>query len=297
MSAKDRFVNLADDTDAYCRAFEAYRQRSEKLKLTNAFFRDSLGEHLRYVRPSNPMKVAGVGSGSGQKDIILFQQLLKAYPNRDIIADIFEPSPELLEIFKSSLEKAGLEARLTVNFHVKTSQQFRAEMAPGATYDMIYALEVLYYEDSIPVAIKEYFERISIGGMLMLSITTSNSGWHKIAKSYSLDGAQSKAFIGSDDVRKALVALPKEMGARWDEIQLPNACEVTPVFAEGDMTQEAYGLAEFASHVANFPKIATEEEMRKFKTHLKSSEVSEEREGRIYMLMPFTMSLVRKEKE
>lgn len=242
------------------------------------------------------MKVAGIGSGSGQKDVVFFQHLIDAFPNRQILVDIFEPSPELLEIFKKSLEEANLENRLSVTFHVKTSQQFRAGLKPGVTYDIIYALETLYYEDSIPVAVTEYFEHISEGGMLYMSITTSNSGWHHIAKSYSPDGAQSKSFVGSEDVRKALSALPKEMRASWDEIELPNTCDVSCVFSDDPADkEEAFALIEFASHVANFPTIATPEEMKKFKEHLRSFDVSDTTEdGRILLRMPFTMWLVRK---
>jgi len=291
------FCPLASDSEAYCRAFEAYRRTSQKLALTIQFFTEQLPAHLKKIVPEagKPIRVLGVGSGSGAKDIVLFKQLLTSFPGHNIAVDIYEPGKELTDLFRKAFDDAAFEPRITINFHLKTSQECRKERSVEDKYDLIYALESLYYEESIATALTDYTGRLTPSGLFIVSVTTSNSGFHQVAKIYSTDGQKADELIGSDDVRKAM---SKELGATFEEFELPNAFDVSPIYGKGEDKEEveqAYAMIEFVSHIANFKAVASSQEFETFKERVRQKDVSDiSSDGRVLLKMPFTFFLIRK---
>ena len=184
----------------YQRSFQAFIdnstvRRPAMLDFQKDGIRQAMLKIIDTVDIDEPLKVLGIGSGSGEIDLLILQTMTEVITAQKMKKPtihnvIVEPSSVLLDQFKmkasslpSSLESA---ANVSFEWHQKTFSEFSQETTiEKRSFDMIHFVHSLYYM-VVKATLQTCFEKWlkAEHGVIACYVQTEDSYFAKLSKKF-----------------------------------------------------------------------------------------------------------------
>ncbi|XP_072179833.1 histamine N-methyltransferase-like [Diadema setosum] len=176
---------LAADLAHYSKAYDVFVEKAGKHTSDRQWAEENfpalvvhkLGEN----RPSDhTLRSLGVGSGSGEYDIILLRMLSRRFARFNHV--VLEPARVYLEEFQSAAAKESSSGDWSVpgaaNFewHNETLEEYMAKKNDQSSegspqpFDFISAVHSLYYVDDLRAALQFLYDNLAPGGILLTTL-------------------------------------------------------------------------------------------------------------------------------
>ncbi|XP_071476280.1 histamine N-methyltransferase-like [Diadema antillarum] len=252
---------LAADLAHYSKAYNVFVEKTGKhtsdRKWAEENFPSAVVHKLGEIRPSDHiLRSLGVGSGSGEYDIILLRMFSQRFACFNHV--VLEPARVYLEEFQSAATKESSSADWSVpgaaNFewHNETLEEYMAKKSGQSNegspqqFDFISAVHSLYYVDDLRVALKFLYDSLAPGGILLTTLLkdTSSLNAHEFRK---------EDYTSSTRVKRIL----KELDIPFTISEQRVTVDITSIFDQG--SAEGNLLLDFLTHVGHFRESATKE--------------------------------------
>lgn len=191
---------LWESHEMYQRSHQAFIDNSTIrvpaiLNFTQDGIRQALLRIIENVDIDEPLKVLGIGSGSGEIDLLILQTMAELLVSQKkkkptIHSVIVEPNSFLLDHFKmkasslpSSLESA---ANVSFEWQQKTYSEFNQETTiEKKSFDFIHFVHSIYFSD-VEAALRSCFEQWlkSESGVMVCYVQTEDSYFAKVSKKF-----------------------------------------------------------------------------------------------------------------
>jgi len=265
---------LWESDEMYQRSFQALIdnstvRRPAMLNFTQDGIRQAMLKIIDKVNIDEPLKVLGIGSGSGEIDLLILQtmaELLLSHKKKKptIQTVIVEPSSLLLDRFKlkASSLPASLESAANVSFQwqQKTLSEFNQETKiEKNSFDFIHFVHSLYYLD-MKAALRTCFEQWlkAEHGVMVGYVQTEDSYFAKVSKKFKGKlscGSEVMSFYTNQEV----AAIAEENAWRYCiPVKEQFHINVTPCLRE-PTSPEADRLIDFLTQTQNFRANAEQE--------------------------------------
>ncbi|XP_071811070.1 histamine N-methyltransferase-like isoform X2 [Apostichopus japonicus] len=278
-----------EDTNHFNECHEAFALREKALDTftdwASTVFRDAVVSKiaLDYVKDGNTgrkrLEALGVGSGSGEIDIMFLEQMVKKYSN--IYFTSLELSSENTALFKSKVSRGTIE-NVTWDWKQLSWDNYRfynVKSREPKLFHFICTVHSLIYIRDVDQAVMNMYESLDDGGVLLMIVASEESGSYKLRTKfpqlYIEDGL---SHVSSAEVRKIL----KTHGIPHQILSQPSRVDITTVFQKG--RKEGSQLVDHLSKRVNFLKTASPRMVNEFISYLKSPQCSE-REQQSYLLV------------
>ena len=256
----------------YQRSFQAFIdnstvRRPAMLNFQKDGIRQAMLKIINRVNIDEPLRVLGIGSGSGESDLLILQAMAeftvsKKKKTPTIHNVIVEPSSSLLDQFKIRASSSSLESAANVSFEwqQKTFSEFNQETSTEKrSFDLIHFVHSLYYFD-IKAALRTCFEQWlkAEHGVVVCYVHTENSYLAKVSKRF-----KGKLSCGSERTsfctHEELAAIAEENSWNYCVPLKENfQINVTPCLTE-PTSAEADPLIDFLTHEQSFRANAEQE--------------------------------------
>ena len=223
-----------------------------------------LEDHTR-----KPLRVLGIGSGDGCKDICFLEVLSNGGPKiRDkyqLFQRTIEPNEESLETFQD--KSKYLPERLTSGADVKfewfpmTFQEYvKKEKKDDIKFDVVHFFHSAYYVDFETALVYCYEKELGSKGIIACAISHEESAFVRYSKEFSQQGLilNPGPYYSSKDITD----LAKKNS--WKYLECPGhyiACDITSIFDHSSV--EGNQLLNFLTHWVDFRATASQENRQK----------------------------------
>ncbi|XP_040213987.1 histamine N-methyltransferase A-like isoform X2 [Rana temporaria] len=221
------------------------------------------------------INVLGVGSGSGEVDLQMLSKIHDRYPGVSINNTIVEPNPEQLLHYKERVAKTPGLDHISFRWNKKTSTEFEMQVKEekhDTKYDFIHMIQMLYYVEDIPAALKFFISLLSAEGKLLIILVSGTSGWSSLWKKY-------RSRLPLDDRCLYITEMLSSMGAKYQSYDLQTDMDISECFVEGNRNGEL--LLDFLTEICEFKKNAPADLREAVIEDLKSSGCSSIRDGKV----------------
>ena len=191
-------------------------RRPVMLNFTQDGIRQAMLKIIDNVNIDEPLKVLGIGSGSGEGDLLILQTMAdfivsqkKKPPTYTINNVIVEPSSLLLNQFKMKASSLPLSLESAANVSFQWQQKTFSEFSQETTieknsFDFIHFVHSLYYLD-MEGALRTCFEQwLKAGhGVMVGYVQTEDSYFGKVSKSFKGKlscGSEAMSFYTNQEV-------------------------------------------------------------------------------------------------
>ncbi|XP_037612354.1 histamine N-methyltransferase-like isoform X1 [Sebastes umbrosus] len=272
--------------------FQVYLEQSGEHKAILQCLRNILPGELKRCRigaGKSSLDVLGVGSGGGELDVQLLSLLQSTFPAVLITADIVEGSAQLTE-FKALVAKTTNLQKIPFAWHFMRSENYEREIKANRgmkTFDLIHMVHMIYYVDNLADTIKFYHSLLKNNGRLMIIVSTANSGWDTLWKTYKeeLCIGRITEYCTSVDVTACL----KSLGLKYEEHVIPITVDISECFDPSSQTGEQ--LLNFFTMKDHFHQSFTPE-IRAGMLDLLRNKCSTEKDGRLFFNVDSSCILV-----
>ena len=244
-------------------------RQSAILSLQQDSAREALKKIIETVDPNEPLKVLGIGSGSGDIDLLILQILAEYFASQKnkkpaFQSVIVEPSSSLLNQFKAKVSTLPpllqqITASVSFEWHQKTFHEFHQATSDRNRFDFIHFIHSIYYLD-VEYALQSCFEQYlkADTGVIVYLIQTEDSYLAKVSQNFKGKlscGSENMAFHADQDI----VAIAEKHGWKYSvplkeqfEIKVTSCLSGEPT-AEGDL------LIDFLTQQQNFRATAEQD--------------------------------------
>ncbi|XP_033117911.1 histamine N-methyltransferase B-like isoform X2 [Anneissia japonica] len=271
MATSSKIATLMSDHERYVTTFAEYSKRCRKYEVLDKWISLSFPEKIVNaidVKEAEEFKMLGVGSGTGQVETSALKQLLTKWPM--INHTVVEPNSELIAQFKdlATREGNGLHG-VSFNWHNLTVEQFRHETSDQSKkYNLIMAVQILYYVDNVEEVLKYLTSLLEDGGILFVIMVAENSCFSRIAQKFPQLESEIQHAISSRHIEQMLTANQNEFKTYEIETKIDSTgC------LDGDSEQGDH-LIDFITQVAYLKKQASESLYNEIIEFIKSDNVS-----------------------
>ncbi|XP_071965561.1 histamine N-methyltransferase A-like [Antedon mediterranea] len=265
---------LSSDPDYYVKAFEERTKRQQRKNVlvdwTNQLVKNQLIGSVTIGK--RPLKVLGVGSGSGEVELGNISKLLEVFSSIEVT--VLEPSKKYIDIYKESLEKSKLKG-LTYQWRQQTLDEYRADVGASIKYDIIFSVNSLYYVDDLKDSLKYLYEILEHGGKYCVILVTETTGCYRLWKNFS-SLYQSVASFNQISSREVIDGL-KALNIGYELERTRNDIDVTECFNQGSI--EGKYMIDFLSQVVNLRESVSESTYWEFVDFLKNISALQEGYG------------------
>ncbi|XP_070553908.1 histamine N-methyltransferase A-like [Ptychodera flava] len=257
--AADRTIrSLYHDPEYYAKCFRKCAEKSSKFQaLAHWFdfiFPDVVFEKLKLVNSNSEaaFRMLGVGSGSGETDLMMISHLRKLFPSIQNVA--MEPTPDLVDKYRSLFkEKQHLLEGVETEWREQTLEGFQSSVGSTVSYHFISAVNSLYYVDDYRARLHFLYDCLEDGGVMLIIMLADDSGFARLWRKLPYLEDSRMKFINSEHVRKAL----DDMGVKYQSLRQRSRVVATECFKADS---EAGNLVlDFLTHVLHFRKTAPPE--------------------------------------
>ncbi|XP_071956497.1 histamine N-methyltransferase A-like [Antedon mediterranea] len=242
----------------------------------NSYFPATIMKEIQ-VEKEMELTVLGVGSGPGQTECLVLQQLLKQWPKiRDTVV---EPDLSYINKYQDlAALKPELIDKVSFEWRQQTLQQFRQETQdqPMKKYHFIMLFHVLYYYQDLADVLKYLMSILEDGGMILAMMESDDSCIPQIQRKL----AQFKNNIyplSTRDVEKALTKLQIQFVKHHIQLKMDATSCFDGKSKEGEL------LLEFLTKSAFFKETASKSLYCDVIEYLKSIALPESEDGKIWI--------------
>ncbi|XP_071488254.1 histamine N-methyltransferase A-like [Diadema antillarum] len=252
---------LTTDLAHYSKTYDVFVEKSGKYasdrKWAEENFPALVVHKLGENRPSDhTLRSLGVGSGSGDYDILLLRMLSQRFTRFNHV--VVEPARVFLEHFQSAVPKESSSGTRSIlgaaNFEWlnETLQEYMAKKsgrsAEGSPqqFDFISAVHSLYYVDDLRGALQFLYDSLAPGGILLITFKrdTSKRSMHGFRKEDHYNAADAKQILS-------------ELNIPYTISEQRIILDITSIFDEG--STEGNLLLDFLTHFCHFRETATKD--------------------------------------
>ncbi|XP_070553906.1 histamine N-methyltransferase-like [Ptychodera flava] len=152
MAAERTIRSLYHDPEYYAKCFRKFAEKSSKFQALSHWFdfifSDVVFEKLKLVniKSQSTFRMLGVGSGSGETDLMMISHLQKLFPSIENV--VIEPTPDLVEKYRSLFkEKQHVWEGVKTKWREQTLESFQTSVGSTVSFHFISAIHCLYYVD------------------------------------------------------------------------------------------------------------------------------------------------------
>ncbi|XP_049340654.1 histamine N-methyltransferase [Astyanax mexicanus] len=272
---------LVDDYSRYHQAFQLFLERSSEHQCMKDFIHGTLPDILARIESGqDTLNVMGVGSGAGEIDLEMLNQLHLKHPEAQLDNEVVEPCGDMIYKYKVLTSKTpGLE-HITFRWNTMTASEFEKnwkERNAEKKMDFIHMIQMLYYVKDPEATVSFFRSLLKKNGKLLIILVSGESGWGRLWRTYKAElcNADISQCITTGDIRTFL----DSKGISYQKHTLPSHMDITECFTEGDEKGEL--LLDFLTEVMDFSKSASPELKAGVLELLRHPDCSKEVDGRI----------------
>ncbi|XP_003726977.1 histamine N-methyltransferase [Strongylocentrotus purpuratus] len=277
---------ILNDLDYYSEVYQTYircsgRHGSIQEWVDTAFKEEVVEKLSKRCQSADPLKVLGIGSGAGNIDCAMLEQLLPTFPQ--ITNTILDPSEAQNDRFKKLVnEKEDTLKGASFEWKTETSDQYLDKIfsceggAQPPKFHLIHAVHVLYYAADLKQTLKRLHDMLEDGGLLFIIIVSRECTIIKVHENMNEIVTDLRPVLLTDEM----------IGATLDSQNMPYSGEQvtryikgTSVFKEG--SQDGDHLLDFLTHSKDFRKTAPDNLRESVLKYLRDPECSMEKDGEI----------------
>ncbi|XP_038068304.1 histamine N-methyltransferase-like [Patiria miniata] len=288
--------SLYNNPGHYDKAFKVFCTRSAQIRthsdlVDSVFSEVVVGKLQATLDGQEELRVLGVGSGSGEMDCLMLEQLKKRFPlinNR-----VVEPSLKMLVQYKAFAQaKAHQLHGVKFDFRQQTIEQYQ-EAGDGTKFHFISAVHSMYYVDNFDSSVMYLYDLLIPGGALLVILKPENTGWQRFLDRFpQLYG---RAGCDLQVTSRDLLNLLDRRGIPYTQHHQPTSCDITKCFDEA--SEEGSLLVDFLTQTVNFKETAAEDEQRSMMEYLASSDCSERKNDAILLIIGWDAVVIIKQQE
>ncbi|XP_033106312.1 uncharacterized protein LOC117108406 [Anneissia japonica] len=267
----DQLRSIFDDPKYYVKVFDERTKRQQRANALIEWTDDLVVNQLlgKLSVKGRPLKVLGIGSGTGAVEFSNILQLSKKFPL--IVTTVLEPAQNHIDEYKKLVEKESITG-LTHHWRTQTLHQYRDDVGTSAKFDVIFAVNSLYYVDDVEESLRYMYDILEVGGIMIVIVVAETSGVYKLWKNFSkIYESVSFQKISTSEIMESL----SNLNINYQLQRRRNDVDVTECFIEG--SQEGQYMIDFLSHVTNLRESIPESLYSEFISFLK--EISGPQDG------------------
>ncbi|XP_071792917.1 histamine N-methyltransferase B-like [Asterias amurensis] len=267
---------LIGDFDRYHRSFKAYARNSNRLQVTTNFIHTQLRQVMDSIKVNSGdvTRVLSIGPGDGEVE----DEILKVIRDRNefvhpVEATIVEPSVYMIEEHKNRVDTQGSQLRsISYDWRTETLKAYLENgVNDGVKFHFINAVHSVYYFQDLPGTLRDLYNRLEPGGMMLILVVTGTVG-AAFAERYHQPDTTSQ---------KVKASCVKENIPIAHESVIEERTDITDCFdPPEDMSEDGRLLLDFYTHVDNFTKTASPETQAEVLQFLKSDRFSDKKDGK-----------------
>nr|XP_054766441.1 histamine N-methyltransferase A-like [Lytechinus pictus] len=275
---------ILDDLDYYSEAYQTFTRCSAETGAIQDWVESSFKEQIVdklsvKCQSADPLRVLGIGSGAGNIDCAMLEQLLPTFPR--INNTIVEPSEAQNDLFKNLIKEKGDALKgASFEWSAETSDQYLDKaFSSGAQplkFHFIHAVHVLYYASDLKQSLKRLYDMLEDGGLLFIVNLSRNSTIIKVHRKMNEIVADMRPLLLTDEQIEA--ALDSQDMPHTGQ-QVDRYIQGTAMFGEG--SQEGDHLLDFLTHSKGFRRAAPDNLRDSILKYLRDPDCSIEKDGEI----------------
>ncbi|XP_038059460.1 histamine N-methyltransferase-like [Patiria miniata] len=293
--ASQSLPSLLKNPDHYLKVFNTYCSASGKFNVYQAwvdsehFSEAVVGKLQATLDGQEGLRVLGVGSGSGEIDCAILEQLLRQFPRID--NRVVDPSDELLGRYKALAESRAHQLHgVTCDWRQQTIEQY--EKAGDLTkFHFIGAIHSMYHadsEDALNSWLTYLYSRLENGGVMLIIMRTEDCGCTRFLNGCQLSFRDDFNDVTSGDVRSSL----DRLGIAYTQYRQPQRMNIATCF---DRASEVGNLLlDFLTFTVCFREAAPEDLQTRVMEHLASSDCSERNGDEIWLSLDWDAVVINK---
>ncbi|XP_033119550.1 histamine N-methyltransferase-like [Anneissia japonica] len=256
--------SILDDPDYYAIIYKIMKREMLPVsKWTDELFNNRIAAKLSVQ--NRDLKFLGVGSGSGEVELMNTLQLLKKFPKISITA--IEPAKDHIDEYKELVKKESSKVEgVSYSWRQQTLNEYRDEVGTTKKYDVIVAINSAYYFDDIEDTLMYMHDILEEGGILLLVLASENGVSYRIWSRFS---AFYKDFSFKKICSVQLTDVLKNLNLDYETARMRSGVNVTECFK--DSSQEGQHLIDFLSHVVHLRESVSSDFYTEFISFLKDS--------------------------
>ncbi|XP_072022612.1 histamine N-methyltransferase A-like [Amphiura filiformis] len=148
-----------------------------------------------------PLRVLGVGSGSGEIEIVFLNKLLLKFSK--IHTCVVEPCVNLLAQYQVKTKDKA--ANITFDWQNRTFEEFvKLQQGNSLKYHFISACNSMYYVKNLDEALQSLYDMLAPGGILLVTISADYFGIGKLWRKFRDFGFETASQDGSPESDSSL---------------------------------------------------------------------------------------------
>ncbi|XP_041482077.1 histamine N-methyltransferase-like [Lytechinus variegatus] len=261
--------SLVSDLDYYAEAYRSYAGfYSHKIKLyqkwaDDVFLPIAVEKLQEFFQGEQEFRILGIGSGGGEIDVCLLERLSARFSC--ISNTVVEPATDAISKYKALLdEKATSLPGVTTHLKQTTFEEFCAETRENSnssdsrpTFHLIHAISSLYHVDDFKKVIREMYEMLEEGGVMLVIVMTDDHVIYRMWDNFPfLVGQQQDALaknLSSKDITTAL----EDLGIAYS-VQTVN-CRTDAISCFNPESEEGGKVLDFLTNTIRFRDTAPAE--------------------------------------
>ncbi|XP_038077605.1 histamine N-methyltransferase-like [Patiria miniata] len=292
MASKMR--SLFHDPDYYVKTFHSYyadiyNKFDVHASWADRVFGEKIVPQIRVtLGEKEEFRVLGIGSGSGETDVIMLTKLLQRFPlinNR-----VVEPAEGHIAMYKALVQSKAHELHgVNCDWRQQTIDQY--EKAGDLTkFHFVHAVQSLYYVEDPDRSLMYLYNLVEPGGVLLVTLSSSEkSQTHRFR--VGLPSLQDDLFkhIATANIRDSL----DRRGIPYAEYAQPSRIDVTKCFDPS--SEEGAQALDVLTHIIKFKETASAELQAEVMQRL--AEFSDKRGNKVVMINDWDAVVVFKPME
>ncbi|XP_070560327.1 histamine N-methyltransferase-like [Ptychodera flava] len=275
---------LIYDPEHYTRSFEIFAEMSSKYQVLSnwcdSVFPDIVCGKLELVNAKfgSTFRMLGVGSGSGETDLMMILHLLKLFPSIHNI--VVEPTADLAEKYRGLVQaKQHLIEGVETEWREQTLEGFQNSVGSSVFYHFISAIHSLYFTDDLRARLCYLYDLLEEGGVLLIVIIAEDTGHVRVCKKFQHLESDYLMFPDADHVRKAY----DEMGVKYQCVRQRSRVLVTECLRAD--SEAGSLLLDFLLQVSHFRKTAPPKLQKEVLDYIESAVCCDSRDENEEMLL------------
>ncbi|XP_070574868.1 histamine N-methyltransferase-like [Ptychodera flava] len=289
---------VASNHQHYKRMYESYETLTDRFEKVNRYCSETFPEIVIGNFTSNQQqgetehpevfRYLGVGSGSGDSDVVILTQLAKRLPR--IEATITEPSDKMIANFKSAISESGNDALQKIKFtwNQATIEEYM-KMPQDTKFHCIFLCGVLAYFKDVDQVVQYLYSILADNGTILIVTEAGNNSniFYELWYPGRFPSIDERVGIPDD-----VVASFERCGAKVTSSNLECILDGSTLFDEE--SESGNFLLDFLTGVVECRKTAPPELLRQVLDFISHSSVLFKKEGKFLLKNDRALIIVQK---
>ncbi|XP_022087934.1 histamine N-methyltransferase A-like isoform X1 [Acanthaster planci] len=275
--------SLTDDIDLYHQAFAIFHRIADRDNIMASWVDSKLSEIFSgwsvSLNGQDPLKVLSIGPGKGDIESRIIRILRSCrQPHHIVHATIVEPAAEMVNKYKEHVaDQASELPNVAYDWRVQTLEDFQATPTNhDARFHFISSVHSIYYVPDLKTSLKDLYDRLEPGGIMLIVVVSDDSGMGQLWKSDLQMHKTKDQHPTSSDIQVACASQGIPVA---QELRIKVRSNITFCLGEPEkLSTDGRLLLDFFTHTAHFVRDAPPDLQRDVRECLASAKCSEKGE-------------------